>query len=340
MDLDRLDASLAPWRTLQGTERCTGLLMGNGASRAVWRNFAYDSLFERAQKVRNKPLGQTDLALFRSLTTQSFEQVLASLNSTVRVNAALAIGSTSPLNRYYAIKEALIHAIRSVHIPFQRVPDATLTAINTELRRYSTVYSSNYDLLCHWAVMQAPEGFADVFHEDNGFDQRHPPQAAHRVLYLHGGLHLLKNVDGSSRQRLASGSALLDGFAINTPGDVPLFVSEGPSEDKLRSIRHNDYLSWCHGELARHVGGLCLFGHKLNAEDAHIIDALRQARPEYLAIGIFPLSDAWVISQKRHYATLFEGLGVEIAFFDATSHPLGLPELNVPVPAVAGKKRR
>lgn len=340
MDLDRLDASLAAWRSLQGAERCTGLLLGNGASRAVWRNFAYDSLFERAQKVRNKPLGQTDLALFRSLATLSFEQVLTSLNSTVRVNAALAISSTSPLNRYYAIKEALIHAIRSVHIPFQRVPQASLVAINNELRRYPTVYSSNYDLLCHWAVMQAPDGFADLFHEDAGFDPRHLPQAAHRVLYLHGALHLLKNVDGSSRQRLASGSALLDGFAINTPGDVPLFVSEGSCEDKLRSIRNSDYLSWCHGELARHRGGLCIFGHKLNAEDAHIIDALRQARPDYLAMGIFPLSDAWVLSQKRHYATLFEGLDIQIEFFDATSHPLGLPELNVPVPAVAGKKRR
>lgn len=337
MDLDQLDASLATWRELDSAERCTGLLLGNGASRAIWRNFAYDSLFERAQKVRNKPLGQTDLALFRSLLTQSFEQVLTSLNSTVRVNAALAISSTSPLNRYYAIKEALIHAMRSVHIPFAKVPPATLAAINSELRRYPTVYSSNYDLLCHWAVMQAPQGFADLFEGDAGFDLRRLPTAGHRVLYLHGALHLLKNADGSSRQRLAEGSALLDGFAINQPGDVPLFVSEGPSEDKLRSIRSNDYLSWCHAELARHQGGLCLLGQKLNAEDAHIIEALRLAQPPYLAIGIFPLSAAWVVSQKKHYATLFEGCPLE--FFDATSHPLCVPELTVPVPALPGKKR-
>ncbi|WPO99091.1 DUF4917 family protein [Pseudomonas sp. HR96] len=338
MDLDQLDARLPDWRDLAPTQPCTGLLLGNGASRAIWRNFAYDSLFERAQKVRNKPLGQTDLALFRSLATQSFEQVLTSLKSTVRVNAALAISSTSPLNRYYAIKEALIHAMRSVHIPFQQVPVNTLAVINRELRRYPTVYSSNYDLLCHWAVQHEPGGFADLFNGDDGFDLRALPGAGHRVLYLHGALHLLKNADASSRQRLATGSALLDGFAVNQPGDVPLFVSEGASEDKLRSIRSNDYLNWCHGQLASHVGGLCILGHKLNAEDAHLIDALRRAAPTWLAIGIFPLSDAWVVSQKRHYATLFEGL--PMSFFDATSHGLCRPELNVPVPAVVGRKRR
>lgn len=338
MDLDQLDARLPDWRDLDQAQHCTGLLLGNGASRAIWRNFAYDSLFERAQKVRNKPLGQTDLALFRSMATQSFAQVLSSLNSTVRVNAALAISSTSPLNRYYAIKEALIHAMRSVHIPFQRVPGETLAAINRELRRYPTVYSSNYDLLCHWAVQQNPAGFADLFNGDAGFDLRALPTGEHRLLYLHGALHLLHNSDASSRQRLAEGSALLDGFAVNQPGDVPLFVSEGASEDKLRSIRGNDYLNWCHGELARHQGGLCILGHKLNAEDAHLIDALHLAAPAYLAIGIFPLSDAWVVSQKRHYMTLFEGTSVE--FFDATSHGLCRPELNVPVPAAVGKKRR
>lgn len=331
MELDQLDASLTAWRNVEVADHCTGLLLGNGASRAVWRSFAYDSLFERAQKVRNKPLSQTDLALFRSLGTRSFEQVLSGLNSTVRINAALAIGSTAPLNRYYAIKEALIHAVRSVHIPFRLVQPKTLNAINQALRQYATVYSSNYDLLCPWAIQHDPHGFADLFHTDEGFDSSRLPVAAHRVLYLHGGLHLLKNADGSTRQRLATGSALLDGFAINTPGDVPLFVNEGSSEDKQRSLRHCDYLNWCQGELARHQGALCIFGHMLNAEDDHLLHALREAAPARLAIAIFPLSDAWVVSQKRHYSALFSDMPAQIEFFDATTHPLGLPELNVPL---------
>lgn len=336
---DAFDAQLDDWQALQTHRPSHSLLLGNGASRAVWRNFAYDSLFERAQKVRNKPLGLTDLALFKSLDTQNFEQVLGVLNSTVRVNAALAISSTSPLNRYYAIKEALIHAMRSVHIPYRLVSDTTLAALNAELRQYATVYSSNYDLLCPWAVRHDPEGLDELMDVDSGFDIRRTEPQGTSVVYLHGGLHLIKNTDGSTRLRTAQGSALLDGFAINTPGDVPLFVNEGRSEEKRRAIRGSDYLSWCHAKLSGEQGTLCVFGHNLDTDDLHILQALRGAPLQALHVSVFPLSDAWVISQKLRYTQLFEGSGKALSFFNATSHPLGRPGLNVPVEKALKKRR-
>jgi hypothetical protein len=330
MDQD-FDALLPQWQSLPVANACTGLLLGNGGSRAIWRNFGYDSLFERAQKVRNRPLGQSDLALFKHLNTENFERVLSSLNTTVRINAALAISSTAPLNRYYAIKEALIHAMRSVHIPWPLVSPQTLEHLNRALRQYPTVYSTNYDLLCHWAMLHSPQGFDDWMSAEGEFDPQAGQPGTTRLLYLHGGLHLIKHADGSTRRRSAVDSALLDGFAINTPGDVPLFVAEGPSRDKLASIRDSAYLSGCLQQLRQHQGPLCLFGHNLNAQDQHIIDSLLNANVEQLAIAIFPLSDAWIISQKRHYATLFRESATALEFFDATSHPLGLPTLNVPV---------
>lgn len=336
---DTFDAHLDDWQTLQAHQRAHSLLLGNGASRAVWRNFAYDALFERAQKVRNKPLSLTDLALFKSLQTHSFEHVLSVLNSTVRVNAALAISSTAPLNRYYAIKEALIHAVRSVHIPFRLLDERRLAALNDELRQFQTVYTSNYDLLCPWAVQHAPRGFAELMDVDVGFDIRRTACEGSRMLYLHGGLHLIKNSDGTTRQRTAEGEALLDGFAINTPGDVPLLVNEGPSAQKLRTIRDSDYLSWCHGELSQQAGTLCIFGHNLDGDDLHILQALRQAPAQALYISVFPLSDAWVIGQKQRYSDLFAGSGKTLRFFDATSHGLGNAQLNVPVPPPVKKPR-
>ena len=336
---DTFDAHLDDWQTLHTRQPAQSLLLGNGASRAVWRSFAYDALFERAQKVRNKPLSLTDLALFKSLQTQSFEQVLTVLNSTVRVNAALAISSTAPLNRYYAIKEALIHAVRSVHIPYRLLDEQRLAVLNRELRSFDTVYSSNYDLLCPWAVQHDPQGFAELMDVDAGFDIRRTASQGSRVLYLHGGLHLIKNSDGTTRQRTAEGEALLDGFAINTPGDVPLLVNEGPSAQKLCSIRDSDYLSWCHGELSRQDGTLCIFGHNLDSDDAHILQALRQAPAQTFHFSIFPLSDAWIISQKQRFTALFADCGKILHFFDATSHGLGNAQLNVPVPAVVKKRR-
>ncbi|MBD1597492.1 DUF4917 family protein [Pseudomonas typographi] len=321
-----LNATLPTWAALAEAQACTGLLLGNGASRAVWRTFNYPSLFERAQQVRNRPLAQTDLALFKALGTESFTQVLVALGNTARVNAALTISSTAPLNRYYSIKEALIHAVRSLHITWQQLNPANLAAINRALRHYRTVYSSNYDLLCHWAVWHNMAGFDDLMDPDDGFDARRLASSATRVLYLHGGLHLVRNRDGSTRQRAAGGSELLDGFAINTPGDVPLLVNEGHSEDKLRTIGQNAYLSAALQQLATHRGALCVFGHQLGTQDAHLVHAVRSARPERIAVSIFPLSDAWVISQKAHYRSLLGDVAA-LSFFDATSHPLGAPGL-------------
>ncbi|MBV6286301.1 DUF4917 family protein [Pseudomonas aegrilactucae] len=341
MPLADVDATLAAWPHLATLHPCTGLLLGNGASRAVWRPFAYFSLFDLAQRVRHKPLGLTDQALFKSLHSELFAPVLSALNTTVQVNAALAISSSAPLNRYYAIKEALIHAIRSVHIAFKRLPDTHLAAMNGALRQYRNVFSSNYDLLCHWAVSQAPEGFEVLFDEEGDFDVGRPQGTGTRMHYLHGGLHLLKTQHGSTRQRAASGSQLLDGFAINTPGDVPLFVNEDTSDNKLRAIRSSDYLTWCHAALASHGEGLCVFGHHLDRADHHLVQAIKQAQPTHLAISILPVSEAAIVSQKQHYARVFEDCpALALYFFDATTHPLGaLENIPAPPPKAVGRRR-
>ena len=129
-----LDATLTPWPELAARHPCEALLLGNGASRAVWKPFGYFSLFEEAQRAgRKKGLAVSDQALFKSLGTELFEPVLSALNTTVRANAALAINSTAPLNRYYSIKEALIHAVRTVHLPWPLMPPATLATLNQAL---------------------------------------------------------------------------------------------------------------------------------------------------------------------------------------------------------------
>ncbi|MHC6224270.1 DUF4917 family protein [Pseudomonas sp. X10] len=335
-----LDAHLPSWPELNDRYPCHALLLGNGASRALWKLFGYFSLFEQAQQVRYKALGVSDQALFKALGTELFEPVLSTLNTTVRANAALAISSTAPLNRYYAIKEALIHAVRSLHIPWPLLPADTLQALNSELRNYRSVYTSNYDLLCHWAIDHQPEGFANLFDDQGFFDVRRTLVEGTRLLYLHGGLHLLKQADGTTRQRSAEGSELLDGFAINTPGEVPLFINESSSDDKLRAIRSSDYLSWCLGELARESQGLCLFGQHLGKADQHLLQAIKQARPAHLSIAIRPLGEASVVSQKQHYRQQFsDTLDLPLYFFDASSHPLGRPGQEIDVPPNHGKRR-
>lgn len=331
MEHTDFDAALADWNELQTTTPFTGLLLGNGASLAVWKNFSYFSLFDLAQTTRNKPLSPTELALFKAMETTNFEPVLSALKTSIRVNAALTISSSSPRNRYFAIKEALIHGVRSVHIPWRLMEQKTLLAISQALGGYSTVYSTNYDLLAYWAAMHGQGEFDDLFGDDATFNLHDTTSSATRLLYLHGGMHLVKNFDGSARKLLSSESTLLGSFAVNALDDVPLFVCEGSSEEKQKVIRGSDYLSFCHNQLAGHQGALCIFGHALGKQDRHIVDAVSKASPKTIAISILPRSESFIQHQKRHYSALFEGLGVELSFYNAKTHPLGDAGFSVSV---------
>lgn len=336
MDFQEFDTHLEDWNALRASTPVAGLLIGNGASRAMWEDFAYDSLFENARTVEEKPLSQSELSVFEALQTRSFEQVLGALKSTSRVNKALAVSSAAPRNRYYAIKEALINTVHAMHIPWRLVQPSSLASINQELRRYRTVFTSNYDLINYWAIQQDAEGISDLFQgSDPAFDISETEAAPTRFLYLHGGLHLVRNSDGTARKLTSTEGTLLGSFAINntlkTLDDVPLFVSEGPVEDKLKSIRNSDYLSFCYQQLMSHGEALCIFGHNLGPRDSHLLQAIRKARPTLLAISIYPRSQAFIQHQKRHFTQLFAGLDVSLRFFDSTSHPLGNPALAVPV---------
>lgn len=327
------DAHLEDWSTLRASTVFSGILIGNGASRAVWEDFAYDSLFENARTVEEKPLSPSEMSVFDALQTRSFEQVLGALKTTSRVNKALAVSSAAPRNRYYAIKEALINTIHGVHIPWRLVQPATLTALHQELASYPTVFTSNYDLLNYWATLHAP-GIDDLFSGADGcFDLRHTRSAATRILYLHGGLHLVRNLDGTARKLASTDSTLLSSFAINntikTLDDVPLFVNEGKVEEKLKTIRSSDYLSFCYEQLLGHQGALCVFGHDLGTQDSHLVDAIREAQVTTLAIGVSGRSEGFIQQQKRRYAGLFEGM--TLRFFASRTHPLGNPALAVPV---------
>ncbi|MGH8465876.1 MAG: DUF4917 family protein, partial [Pseudomonas sp.] len=62
--------------------------------------------------------------------------------------------------------------------------------------------------------------------------------------------------------------------------------------------------------------------------------------PAHLAIAIGPLSEASNISQKQHFAQRFADTpDIPLYFFDASSHPLGAADLEVPVPVVVRKRR-
>jgi len=73
-DFQDIDAHLEDWSAVRSSTDFSGILIGNGASRTIWEDFAYDSLFENARTVEEKPLSQSELSVFDALQTRTFEQ--------------------------------------------------------------------------------------------------------------------------------------------------------------------------------------------------------------------------------------------------------------------------
>lgn len=330
----KLDGRLEDWAVLRPEFQWNGILIGNGSSRAVWDEFGYSSLFDTAKSKEIKhPLDVGDVALFDEFNTTNFEQILEALSTTRRVGTCLSKQTAWIEARYEHIRAALVEAVHARHVPWVRVSTPILSAIRTSLLEYEWVYSTNYDLLLYWAVMQdEAKGFKDFFFDGVSFDAADTDVwgKVTRLLFLHGGLHLQRERSGSTQKRVSDGSGnLLDTFGstANLDGPVPLFVAEGTSEDKVRAIRRSDYLTFCFERLSAHDGPLVVFGHSLSDSDLHIVRAMKRASLPVVAVSVYP-DDAGKNAERM--AAILKALPAhDVRFFDATTHPLGAASLRI-----------
>lgn len=337
---DYVDDHLEDWSDIQdGFEDC-GLLIGNGASCAVWDKFKYVSLFEKAQST-DAPyrLSSKDISVFEAMETKDFERVLAALWTTKTVCKALNQDSQTIREirkRYKRIQRALIETINAVHVPWIHVSEEVLPKIHNAVLPYSSIYSTNYDLLLYWAIMtENPPIFKDYFWADGSYfdiantnlrDERR------RILYLHGALHLVTLPFGSGTRKLTAATHnLLDQFGRSLDsGETPLFVTEGNSNDKLASIRNSDYLLFAYEQFANHEGNLVIFGHSLGDSDTHLIDAMKdwKAEDHKLAVSIYERDPERIMEHKIKLRKDLPKLKPNMLFFDARTHPLGRSDLR------------
>lgn len=344
-DLDT-DA-LANWGEVVHSDlRWKGLLLGNGASLAIWPAFNYASLFEHARSAAiANPLIDDDVALFDAFGTRNFELILSSLKTAAQVAAALAEPTARLRERYEHIQRALFQAVGGVHVPWDQVAGERLQAVRRALGAYEVVYSTNYDLLAYWAIMHegaAPADFKDFFWsgaDQHEFDAANTDVSGNATLvyYLHGGIHLRTSTSGGTHKRVHDGASLLDDFeiAFDDP-QLPLLVSEGTAADKLAAIRRSDYLSFAYAAFAEHRGGLVIFGQSLGDADKHLIDVIngwqKPWREPLLAISVRREGPAGAVRQRKlALAALLPY--ADIVFFDPATHPLGDPALGTDAPA-------
>jgi hypothetical protein len=319
----------------------TGILLGNGASRAVSPGFAYSSIFNiaQSQSVAN-PLHVHEINLFTQLSTTNFERVLSALDQAKQVNQILCLDYGAITTAYDRIRLSLIEAVHAIHIPWVDIATQTLLAIRSALRQYQFVYSTNYDLLNYWSVMQDATGFIDFFF-GNTFDVSNTDvwsPTKTRILFPHGALHLYRSQGGTIKRTSGIGGNLLQAFGDPLGEDqspIPLFISEGTSKDKLSSIHSNDYLGFAFSELVRHEGGLVILGQSLDPTyDQHLIDAICGRRNRRLGIGVYRgnRTDTQIIAEKVAWLQKFDGHDFSIDFFESSTHALAAPSLLATIP--------
>lgn len=150
------------WAKLAPLYQWTGLLVGNGASLAVWPDFGYRSLFQRACSAKVGPhLTAADQRLFAAFEhTTNFETVLAALSISETVCQALELDQEYHAihARHLSIQLALQRAIHAVHVRYAVLPPVTLANLRQALLAYQRIFTTNYDLLTYWAIMSKPTG--------------------------------------------------------------------------------------------------------------------------------------------------------------------------------------
>lgn len=264
-------------------DRRRHLLLGNGFSIAAWPDFRYDALLTTVagQNARVE-------ALFEHFETVDFERVARALLETQAVLSVHA--ETERLTEavgadYRDLRRLLVAAITRIHPAAPALLDKRFGGCADFLEDFigvarrplwGKVFTTNYDLLLYWTLMRRVDDLA----ANDGF--RGKPlvwarQAMQAVFYLHGALHLFER-DGDT-QKLSVPGRLVDtvGKRIQKD-DVPLFISEGSSQEKRVRIAESEYLTAASECLAAACDDedacLFVFGHSLRDEDEHIFEKI------------------------------------------------------------------
>ena len=318
-----MNSALLDWTVIRRKFHKGALLLGNGASCAIAKKFSYQSLFEKAQGKLGSTLAPKDLKLFQEFGTNNFETVLSSLRITIRVLGVLGRETATLKGRHKSIRSALIKSVGRVH---PSAPDGSLkgslATVCSELRKYRRVYTTNYDLLVYWAMAEDFKSFTDWFrHSDFSVDDATDLEGRTTVVFLHGALHLFVDENGTAhKHKWNSLRGLLVQFHQSwRSSGMPLFVSEGSSEEKLAFIGRFDYLSEARRALLKEDRTLVVFGHSMSVQDRHIAKGIRASKITRVAVALRPGSDQ--PSKRAHYRSLLSGK--RVCFFDATTHPIG-----------------
>lgn len=317
------------WAQVAHNYHRSTILLGNGASIAVYPSFNYGSLFCHAQQ--HGQLAIDVDRLFHFFGTFDFELILRLVWQASNVNQALKISDNRTHQAYLNVRESLIQAVRDVH-PEHNLVSRQLPNMYQFLKEFDTVLSLNYDLLIYWTMtygLNVDDGhaFKDCFQWSGRFDDnwrkyREPyrGKTSTLVFYPHGSLALCRNAVEQESKIHNVGAGLLEAILQEWRSErvVPLFVSEGTMQQKVSSIQSSYYLSTVYREvLASQRTALTLYGWGIGEHDRHLLRQMRGTGIRRVAVSVFRGDQVYC---KDAYQAIQDDLGpMQVDFFDSES---------------------
>jgi hypothetical protein len=310
---------------------CGTVLLGNGASIGIDRSFSYPSLKQHA--IRHGLLTENVQRLFDYFNTDDFELMLRLVWQANRVNLALNIVDDETRNAYEHVRGSLIQAVRSIHPEYNEVEEQ-FSDIARFLSRFKTVLSLNYDLSLYWVIMFSNRefnghSFKDCFirgeFDDDWTRFRESIGQSDRrttlIFYPHGSLVLARNILEQEEKLEAQGGDLLRSILRQWESSdyIPLFVSEGTSDQKVKAIHNSYYLNTVYREVIPAVGrNLTIYGWGFGEHDIHILNRLSKSVVSRIAVSVFGADQAYC---NRAYQMIRDHVGAHISvdFFDCES---------------------
>lgn len=102
--------------------------------------------------------------------------------------------------------------------------------------------------------------------------------------------------------------------------NYPVFISEGSSESKAKSIQSNKYLSYCLEKFrTNRKESLIIYGQSLNIQDKHLVHIINK---HYKSAAISIRPESWssiksLVSEKHRIELLLTN--VNVVFFDSNT---------------------
>lgn len=282
------------------------ILIGNGFSIGLNSSFSYESLLNSAD------IGDIS-NIFKQLGTTNFEVVLNHMQfaATLASMYGCQCNFLSELEHDIGrLRESLIDVLMRVHGKFHTASDLSedlKKECTAFLRPFTTIYSTNYDMLLYWVWLYDLEFNKSRPGAGDGFTySTYEGLKPGGIRFLHGALHLFSEGGVTRKVTYKKKEPILSQIRSGMDeGKFPIIILEGSHSAKEVGIYQNKYLDECFDEFKRVTGTLTTFGISFGPSDAHLSKAIidnKELRKLYLGVYGTEPSDA-LRELKRNFET-------------------------------------